>query len=77
MSSLYGKEGRDQKKIDTKTLLLDFSVLNTHFSSPEFIEQLETSKQKFLDYLNSTSSSEGTRNFYCVAFSFEIGRAHV
>jgi len=51
LSHLYGREGRDSKKIDTKSLLLDFECFK-HLSHPDFIAKLNVGIHDFLQQIN-------------------------
>jgi hypothetical protein len=48
---MYGKEGREVKKVDTKSLLLDFELFKS-LTTDEFIDQLKKHIKIFHTILN-------------------------
>lgn len=55
----YGKEGREQKKIDTKSLLFDFTFFK-QLAQPNFVQQFNEKLNTFVNQLN-TSHESGKR----------------
>jgi hypothetical protein len=56
MSHHYGRDGRESKKIDTKSIILDFELFKK-FSHADFISTLNNSIFQFVDSINKNSDN--------------------
>lgn len=52
----YGNNGRDTKKVDSKSIPLDFELFQ-QFANKEFIVQLTEYIDKFVDILNQAKKT--------------------
>lgn len=74
LSRLYGVNGGDPKRVDTKSIIFDFSILQ-HMQDPSFINNLKSKADDFLKELISLKES-GNKNIHtkslCLFYSFFV-----
>lgn len=63
LSHLYGRDGRDTKKADQKSLIFDFEFF-TQLIEPTFIDALTASIASFITQINENQSPGKTRGFF-------------
>lgn len=63
LSHLYGRDGRDTKKADQKSLIFDFEFF-TQLIEPTFIDALTASIASFITQINENQSPGKTRSFF-------------
>jgi hypothetical protein len=59
ISRQYGVNGADPKKIDTKSVIIDFEIFQ-HMSDPSFIKNLKENTDSFLQQLAEHQNSGRT-----------------
>jgi hypothetical protein len=56
LTHLYGRDGRDSKKIDTKSIGIDFQVF-TNMAGENFLSYINSSMDNFVKKLNTTNTT--------------------
>jgi hypothetical protein len=60
---MYGREGREVKKVDTKSLLLDFELFK-NFTTDDFIDEFKKHIKIFHTLLNEEHKQGNKKIFY-------------
>ena len=59
LSHYYGVNGGELKRLDTKQIVFDYELLQ-HMANNEFVENLRTCFNKFIDVLKEEESTAGS-----------------
>ncbi len=59
LSHYYGVNGGELKRLDTKQIVFDYELLQ-HMANSEFVENLRTCFNKFVDVLKEEESTAGS-----------------
>ncbi len=59
LSHYYGVNGGELKRLDTKQIVFDYELLQ-HMANNEFVENLRTCFNKFVDVLKEEESTAGS-----------------
>ena len=67
----YGHDGRDVKKVDTKSIVFDFDFIQ-QMTNPSFIESLQSKIDLFVQHLVTERNAGMAVIYYveCVGYTF-------